>query len=472
MLPSRIEARKVEMPAARHAAPPDWRRLWARTALFGGGIIVAVFGGYEIVERALLADASLETLSMLHMARGMGTAVLLGSWAFYSIMRTRKQYEKVIAENVRRLEEEVALRTRDLRQSHAFTELLFDSLRARIVVTDRDGRVVKANRLAREHLGDRVIGQRCVEFAPECRERGCTALGTFDRNEAELDKETRQDPAGHIWAVDTYPVPDESGRPQLVVEVARDVTDEKKLEAQLRHQEKMASLGLLAAGIAHDIGNPLASLSSELEMLDFENDVDNFRESLGVLRAHVDRIGRTLREMVDFARRRSERETEVDLSTAVADSLRLVKHDPRARRVAVAVDAPLDLPRVRMVQDDLVLVLVNLLINAVDAMPNGGTLQVAARPVASGVELVVRDTGTGMSAEVRQRALQPLFTTKEHGKGTGLGLTVAHDVLTSLGGTLTLESEVGRGTAVRLLFPGVRLSTIPENVVREQALHA
>ncbi|MCC7539654.1 MAG: PAS domain-containing protein [Deltaproteobacteria bacterium] len=444
------------------ASPPNWRRLWVRTALIGTGIILFVFGGYEIAERTVLRHHPPEMLSIYHMARGMGTAVLLGSWAFFSIMRTRKQYESVIAENVRRLEAEVARRTLDLERSHAFTELLFDSLRARIVVTDRDGRVVKANRLARESLGEDIIGQRCLDHAPECRARGtCAILGTFERNEVELDKETRQDSAGRIWVVDTYPVPDEEGKTRLVVEVARDVTEEKKLEAQIRHQEKMASLGLLAAGVAHDIGNPLASLSSELEILDFEDDISRFRESLNVLRGHVDRIGRTLREMVDFARRRSDRESDVDVSTAVADALRLVKHDPRARRVAVAVDVPLELPRVRMVQDDLVLVLVNLLINAVDAMPEGGTLEIHGRAATSGIELLVRDTGVGMTPEVRQRAIQPLFTTKEHGKGTGLGLSVAHDVLRSLGGTLDLESEPGKGTTVRMSFPAARMSLTP-----------
>src|SRR5690606_402262 len=161
----------------------------------------------------------------------------------------------------------------------------------RIIVLDRDGRVVKANRVARAAACDPMVGRVCTDIFRECESR-CEARRVLE-GKGRSQQVTRPDPrTGRVWSIDTYPVPARDGEPALVLEVARDVTDEKRLEAQMRHQEKMASLGVLAAGIAHDIGNPLASLSSELEMLEEEDDSAAIRESLGVLRTHVDRIGR------------------------------------------------------------------------------------------------------------------------------------------------------------------------------------
>ncbi len=228
---------------------------------------------------------------------------------------------------------------------------------------------------------------------------------------------------------------------------------ERNLEAQLRHQEKMASLGVLAAGFAHDIGNPLASISTELELLEGVDDVRQLQESVGVVRRHVSRMSRTLREMVDFARRRRDDATDVSLALAVADSARLVCHDPRWKQVQLALDVPETLPPVHMVEDHLVLVLVNLMINAADAMPNGGALTIAAREAPGAVELRLRDTGIGMAPDVLAAALTPLFTTKHHGRGTGLGLSVSSAVIESVGGTLALESTPGSGTCVIVTLP-------------------
>ncbi len=220
------------------------------------------------------------------------------------------------------------------------------------------------------------------------------------------------------------------------------------------HQEKMASLGVLAAGIAHDLGNPLASLSAELELLEGEDDAARLQESLDVLRRHVARMDRTLREMVAFARRRRDAVTDVSIALAVADSARLVRHDRRWKKVRLDVDVPSDLPYVHMVEDHLVLVLVNLMLNAADAMPGGGTLSIVGRRAGGGVELRVRDTGSGMSPAVLRQALVPMFTTKAAGRGTGLGLAVSSGVVRSVGGTMRIDSTEGLGTEVIIELPG------------------
>ncbi len=240
---------------------------------------------------------------------------------------------------------------------------------------------------------------------------------------------------------------------ELEMAMERRIAEGKKLEAHVRHQEKMAALGVLSAGIAHDIANPLASMSSELEMLEDETDLARVHASVAELRRQVNRIDRTLREMTDFARRRGDEVVSLPLHVAVEDAVRMVRHDPRARKVHVTVDVARDLPPVRAVEDHLVMVFVNLIINAFDAMPDGGDLHIAGRADDRGTTITVHDSGAGMSEEVRQRALEPLFTTKKGGKGTGLGLSVTAGVIEAAGGSITLVSEPGRGTDVRLFFP-------------------
>ncbi len=430
---------------SRRSAPPpelSYSRMWLYTALTGTAILFLIFGAYEVVERTILLEAAPGWIYALHIARGMGSAVVLGSWGFVVAARTRRHYAQELGRKIQELEDEVHDRTAELERSQAFTEHLFESLRDRIVVTDQAGHVVKVNRVAR----DGVAGGCDTTCGTDA---GC---GEPCRLPAELGGGLQLDPlTNRLFEVQRYPVLARDGDAELVLEVARDVTDAKRLEAVVVHQEKMASLGVLAAGIAHDIGNPLASLSSELEMLELETDPCRMGDSIGVLREHVDRIGRALREMVDFARRRGDEEPgAVSVATAVDDALRLLKHDRRMRDVALIADVPHELPAVRIVEDHLVLILVNLALNALDAMPAGGTLRVhaTADEDAGEVRVTVSDTGPGMSPEILARVLDPLYTTKAASGGTGLGLTVSDSVVRAAGGRLAIASEPGRGTEV------------------------
>lgn len=327
---------------ARTDVGASWFRLWARTAVLGLLLLLLLFGGYELIERQWLRDAPSWMLYRLHLARGIGSALCLGTWAFVSIRQARREYDALL----------------------------------------------QANLIA-------------LEAAVESR-----------------------------------------------------VAQQQNLEAQLRHQEKMAGLGLMAAGFAHDLGNPLASIASELELLEGEDDLARFRASLAVLQRHIERINRTLREMTDFARRRRDEVTDVNVDVAIRDSLRLVRHDPRWKQVQVDLQLSPGTPPVRMVEDHLVLVLINLMLNAADAMPSGGGLKIHTEKIRQGTRIKVVDSGTGMSPEVLRNATKPLFSTKGANRGTGLGLSVSDEVVRSVGGTLELLSQPGQGTEVQIWLPG------------------
>ena len=426
-----------ELELMRRPVHTFWRDLWARTALLGALLVGAWFIAWEVFERG--AALSGDAVHTLHLARGMGAAFLLATWSFLRIRQAHVEGDMRIKDHMTKLEQRVGERTRELEDARAFTELLFDSLRERILVLDGEGRIVKANRVAEEVAGMPLIGKTYGDVFPRAAEGGRSTSARV---------QTRADAHGRLWEIETTTVADRG----LVIEVGRDVTEPRNLEAQLRHQEKMASLGVLTAGFAHDMGNPLASLSTELELLDGEEDVGRIRESLGVLRAHVSRMSRTLREMVDFARRRRDEIADVSVSAAIADSARLVGYDARWKKVELVVDVPADLPPVRMVEDHLVLVFINLMVNAADAMPGGGELSVRAQRDGGFLDIRVRDTGTGMAADVLANAKTPLYSTKGK-RGTGLGLPVSDSVIRSIGGSLDLTSRPGAGTEVHIRLP-------------------
>jgi signal transduction histidine kinase len=403
-----------------------WRDLWLKTALEGLILAAVYFVAWEMLERLLSPDLRASTIHALHIVRGLGAAFLLGTWSFLRIRRARLDSDIEMNANLALLERRVDERTHELREARAFTELLFDSLRERIIVIGPDGRIVKANRVA----GEDLVGKM--------------------RSEVEAGE------SGRVWEVETITIPSQRGsESDYTLEVGRDVTEAKNLEAQVRHQEKMASLGILTAGFAHDLGNPLASLSAELEFLALEDDVDELRGSLGVLREHVGRMTRTLREMVDFARRRRDQMADVSIACAVTDSARLVRHDPRWKQVNLVVDVGADLSAVRMVEDHLVLVFINLMLNAADAMPQGGTMTISARQHGRDVEIDVEDTGQGMTKDVLARAKTPLFTTKG-ARGTGLGLAVCESIVRSASGHLDLSSTPNVGTRVTVRLPATK----------------
>jgi len=231
------------------------------------------------------------------------------------------------------------------------------------------------------------------------------------------------------------------------------IEERRLLQSQLAHQEKMAAFGLFAAGVAHEIGNPLAAISSELELLLGEQDLTTVHTSLGQIRVQVGRISRILRELVDFARRRRDTEADLSLNSVVDDTLRLIRPDPRMRSVVLSTDLDPDIPPVRLVEDRLVQILLNLVLNALDAMPSGGKLSIRTRPLDGAVLLEVADTGVGMSEEVRARAFEPLFTTKPQGKGTGLGLAICADFVAAVGGRIEVVSRPGEGTTFRVTLP-------------------
>ena len=238
--------------------------------------------------------------------------------------------------------------------------------------------------------------------------------------------------------------------------MAADIEQLRQLNEQLIRAEKLAATGTLAAGVAHEVNNPLASISSLIQILQTRPDTSaDARELLRLISTQIARITQVLRDMTDFARTRPPLRAPLDITRAIEASLRLASFDKAFQRLRVKTDFADDAPPVNADADQLQQVFLNLLLNARDAMPDGGSLRIRMRyaPLADEIIIEIEDTGPGIAPEHQARVFDPFFTTKPAGAGTGLGLAVCYGIVTAHGGRIEIDSANGRGTLVRVALP-------------------
>ncbi len=243
---------------------------------------------------------------------------------------------------------------------------------------------------------------------------------------------------------------------QLETRIAERTRELEESQAQVLHQEKMAAFGLLAAGIAHEVGNPLTSISTLVQMLETRDLDDYTRTRLGQVAGQLARIQTILRELVNFSRPASSQRGTVSVGEIVREALDIAKYYKGGKNRRIRIDVPDDLPAVAGVRDQLVQVVFNLVLNAIDATGKGGEIVVSAAVEADRLALAVRDDGAGIPDDVRAKLFRPYFTTKRH--GTGLGLFVLRKIVEEHGGAVAVASDPGRGSTFRIELPFVQPS--------------
>ncbi len=235
-----------------------------------------------------------------------------------------------------------------------------------------------------------------------------------------------------------------------------DLTDLENLEAELVHSERLASIGRLAAGVAHEVGNPVTGIACLAQNLRDENDSGEVRYSVEQILEQTKRISNIVQSLTTFSHGGSEsyEYTSFSLHDALEESVRLVRLSHQGRKVECGQSCPVSL-LARGDRQRLVQVLVNLLSNACDASSAGDKVEIIADSVDGGIGLEIYDHGVGILEEHLERIFEPFFTTKPPGEGTGLGLPMVYKIIHDHGGTIDIESEVNRGTHVRIWLPGV-----------------
>ena len=352
-----------------------------------------------------------------------------------------------------------------------FTEAVLDALPVSIYVIDRDYRIVTWNR--HREIGvqglsrDAVIGRNVFEVLAkfpqgQLREEFERAFQTGKIERIE-QRTTGEDGSTKYWMVSKVPMLDkETGEITHVITIGEDVTLRVEAIHAVGRAEKLSAVGRLAAGVVHEINNPLATISACAESLESRveegafgesQDVADLHEYLGLIRSEAFRCKSITNNLLDFSRMRTGNRFPMDIAQVLKSSARLVAHQKRGEKTEIILDIEENLPQIDADEGQIQQAIIALATNAIDAMPEGGTLIFRAFAQQNRVLIEVQDTGVGIAPEDVSKIFEPFFTTKEVGKGTGLGLAVCYGIVTEHNGRLSVRSSLGAGTTFSIFLP-------------------
>ncbi len=348
-----------------------------------------------------------------------------------------------------------------LRRAEWRFRTLFRSAPDAVFTVLRSGRIREANDAASEILGldtVRMVGRRLSDLADEDDRAPLdeALAATFEGRPARLELTFRGTPGGpsHVVSLAASLLPEAD--PPSVLVVARDMTAEREMRGRLMESDRLAAVGELVAGVAHEVNNPLSSISAYAQLLLRDPDIaPGLREHVEVIRSETTRAAQVVKDLLAFARRSEPRHEPLDLNMVVARTVRMRAFQLASNRVVLEQALAKTLPAVIGDARQLQQVCLNLVTNALQAMgtAGGGTLVITTHSADGEVVLDVSDTGPGIPAEVRARIFEPFFTTKKEGEGTGLGLSVSYGIVTAHHGRIEMVDTSERGTTFRVRLP-------------------
>jgi signal transduction histidine kinase len=432
--------------------------LYVLYAVLAGALLAVAMGGYALSRRLLQPLEQLsgeaEAVAAGDFSRRVnirGSDEIAGLGARFNTMAERVQeLVQSLAGHRDRLEDEVRARTRDLERERAFLAAVIQHTADGILAVDAEGRVSLSNAAARHLLGlpDEAVGCVLATFMPQWPELVRDVAGV---KELRRDVTLRE----RILALSVSPV----GADGSHIVVARDVSEERhlsderrELDRQMFQMEKMTTLGELAMGLAHEIGNPLAGMKAVVQALRFEEDLPaGVTEALHRFEGEVDRLAAFLHTFHGFAGGQASQPVPCALGPAVEDVLFWVRKEARNQGVEIQVSGLDDVPPLLADPQQLKQLVLNLTLNAVHAMPQGGRLTLSAERKEDRVVFSVADSGQGIPKAVLPHIFEPFFTTRA--SGTGLGLAIVRKIASQHEARLEVESEMGHGSCFRIHWP-------------------
>jgi len=333
-----------------------------------------------------------------------------------------------------------------------FNERLVDGLGEGLQLIDGDFRIRHANRWMHEQFGQ-IVGRRCYEMLAG---DGLPCPGCPLGRRHEIDRAVRIEvggPAGRRFSVSCSPVRQPDGE-IFLLELVADVTERERMQARLTEAERLAAAGELAAGVAHEIRNPLAAIVNATTLLGAEESLtsEERASTLGAVKKEARRLNRILSDFLVFARPRESKPLEADIRVVVDHVAALIREDhARAERVQLEVAIDAAVPTFPFDADQMTQVLWNIALNGIEAMEGRGRLDIAVARRGPAVAISVTDTGGGITTDDRRRVFEPFYSRKR--SGTGLGLTIAQRIVATHGGRIDVESTPGRGSSFTVVLP-------------------
>lgn len=360
----------------------------------------------------------------------------------------------------------------EAREEHRkFTEAILDALPVSLYVVDRDYRIATWNRhrevgvqgIPRESAIGRDVFEVLAKYPDGRLRKEFEQVFSSGRIERIEQQTVDENGSTKYWMVSKVPMKNaESGEVTHVITVGEDVTVRVEAIHAIGRAEKLAAVGRLAAGVVHEINNPLATIAACAEALEqrveegafAESDAaDDLNEYLGLIKSEAFRCKSITTGLLDFSRSRAGNRHLIDLGEILKSAANLISHQKRGQDVGIKVDLCDDLQWVNADGGQIQQAVIALGTNAIDAMPAGGMLTMRALNQANSVVIEIEDTGVGIAPEDLSKIFEPFFTTKEVGKGTGLGLAVCYGIITEHGGRLSVRSNVDKGTIFSILLP-------------------
>jgi two-component system, NtrC family, sensor histidine kinase HydH len=375
--------------------------------------------------------------------------VLLGGWAFISGRR-----EVALREALRHAEH--------IAHEHERAEKILESVPTLVVGLSSETRATSVNAAFEKRIGPWSPGDTLEQIFPDAKKRSLDhVLALIAEGQRSGKPRTEFAPNLTLFGEDgqfsLHVAPlDHPFRDTSVLLVIEDLTRLGALESQLLRAEKLATVGVLSAGVAHEIGTPLGIARGRAEYVLSKLPLEaKQREHLQLVLDQIDRVTRIMRQLLDFTRAKPVVGADVHLRTAVEDVSELLRFELDRRKLELDIELDPALPLLRAEADQLQQVVLNLLLNACQASADGGRVSIRARrEVNEGLQrFVVEDRGIGIPTHLASRVFDPFFTTKKRGHGTGLGLTIVQQIVTSHGGKVQIESQEGSGTRVLVDWP-------------------
>lgn len=343
-----------------------------------------------------------------------------------------------------------------------YLQNVFQYLDSAIMVMDSNEKFVAWNNGAKKIFGyshDEIIGKNSSALLPEGErykeELKESILEVKKIGFAKLVETERKTKDGKVIPVQLNVAKLRGENDEYLgrIIVISDVTEVRKLQQQVDQSEKLAVIGQLAAGVAHEIGNPLASISSIVQILQRKTTDQFMSDQLINVKDNINRISKIVRELVDLSRPPSQDSLVTQINEVVKTAVGIVKYDKRVKKVEFKTKLDPQLPMIEVVPDQLLQVFINILINSLDAVRGEGVIKVNSSHDDNYIFIGISDNGIGMEEEVVKKIFDPFFTTKQVGKGTGLGLSVSYGILKKFNGEIKVKSKVNEGSEFNILLP-------------------